>query len=67
MRQSYDVLDALLRQLTDRLVSGDISLETYYVEFDRMLDFTGWTERQLMQEIDKRWSQKDRPRQAFLC
>lgn len=67
MRLSYDVLDAMLEQLSNKLVEGVISLDTYFVEFDRVVHFAGWTERQLLQEIDKRWTERMRARQAFLC
>lgn len=67
MKLSYDVLDAMLAQLADKLVAGTISLDTYFSEFDKVVDFAGWTENQLMQEIDRRWTQRMRPRQAFLC
>lgn len=67
MRLSYDVLDAMLQNLTDKLVNGSISLDAYFVEFDRVMAFAGWTERQLVSEIDKRWSPGVRSRQVFLC
>lgn len=67
MRLSYEALDAMLAQLSDRLISGVISLDTYFNEFDKVVDFAGWTERQLMQEVDKRWTQRQRAHQAFLC
>lgn len=67
MRLSYDVLDAMLEQLSNKLIEGVISLDTYFVEFDRIVNFAGWTERQLLQEIDKRWTERMRARQTFLC
>jgi hypothetical protein len=66
-RLPFNVLDGLLRRLTDRLAERKISLQAYLDEYERVLEFAGWTDEQLQEAVDERWTAPSKPAQVFLC
>lgn len=68
MRLSFNDLDGLLLLLADRLFAGVIDYELYVIEWERLVEFAGWTEQQYLEEIDRRWTgTSDRSPVVFLC
>ena len=67
MKLPWDVLDGLLFQLTDRMWEGDLDPEVYTQEFNKVLDFAGWTEEEMREEIDRRWELPRRAAVVFQC
>ena len=68
MKLSFDDLNGLLWRLTDRLWEDKICLESYNKEWDTLLEFAGWTEKQFLEELDNQWHSSERkPHVVFMC
>ncbi len=67
MRLPYADLCALHDGLVERLYEKKIDLLTYIAEWDRLVEFAGWTWLEVSLEIDRRWTTKNNRSQAFVC
>ena len=67
MKLPWEILDGMLERLTVRMKGGEIDGYTYIEEFNRVLEFARWTEDQLKDEIDRRWTLRRRCAQVFEC
>lgn len=68
MRLSFLTLDDMLQRLSERLLDGELELDDYLNEFDRLIDFAGWTWEEFLRELDSRWTgPKRKPQPVFLC
>ena len=69
-RLSFDVLDALLKRSTEKMWDDEVTFDQHLVDYETLLEFAGWTEDELLAEIDRRWETTDRPcstLDAFKC
>lgn len=57
----------MLRQLTERVFSGDMSASTYTKEYEAVLEFAGWTDDDLVEALDVRWTKQTKPAMLFQC
>lgn len=68
VKLSFNDIDGLLWQLTNRLWDNKIDFQTYLAEWDELLAFACWSEIEFLQELDNRWSTMDRKgHTVFLC
>ena len=68
MRLSFSHLDSMLHRLSERLLDGELKLDEYLREFERVITFAGWTWDEFLKELDARWTSPNRkPQPAFLC
>lgn len=67
VKLAFEALDALLGELALKLQNGSISLATYVAEHGALLELGGWSDAQLLSEIDRRWDVVAVPRRLPTC
>lgn len=67
MKLSYSNLDGLHAALLRRYSRGEMTFDDYNLEWDRLVEFAGWTWDEILAEIDLRWTERRRALQVNLC
>jgi len=67
MKLPFEVVDAMLSRLMDRLWEGKITVEQYNIEWDALLNFAGWSEADYLDCIDRGWLTEKKRSETFMC
>ena len=67
MKVEFDVLDAFIEALSERLWADVITLTQYNKQWDDLIEFTGWTEEEYLEQLNKGWTDGRKRTSVFLC
>lgn len=67
LRVPYDVMFPIFTALETALVTGEIGHKEFMSQWSDLLEMTGWSDHDIEDEVDRRWSTQVTREESFVC